>query len=494
MTRLPPALLGAAGLALAGCAYFNGMYNARHYEHQAEASERAGRIAEARERWQQAAQHAESLAARHPKSRWVEDALLVRGRALVHLGYWSDAVVVLERAVEGARNPAERGEALGLLGRANLAISRLPEALVALDSAVQLGRPAIRAAALRDRGRVWVAMSRPESAVADFSQSTHPHAAYDLASAELLLGDTGSAATLYDSLATVGAYVEADWAAAVDSLAAAGARARASALVDTLVGRRDLTPGQRARLLLADADRRLAASDSAGAAARLTEAVAAGRDSAEASAAAVRLARLAVTRAASDSDLAVQKERLQALTEQGGDAGRDARALLQQIAEVDRLAATPTNPDAFWFLRAEYLRDSLHATRLAAADLAAMAGRFPDSPWTPKGLVAAIAAGAPAADSLRALLAGRYGRSPYAVVATGGAGEDSAYAALEDSLRVVLASGVPGREGAPRAGRPALSPGAARDRPPERGDQEPRRGAASPRPATGPVRPAEPRP
>jgi len=489
-------VLCAGALLLSGCAYFNAMYNANRYQRQAEASEHAGRIAEARERWQQAAMHAESLTARHPKSRWVEDALLVRGRALVHLADWSDAVTVLEEAARRASSADQRREALGLLGRANLALNRYQQALEALDSAVESGRSVTRETALLDRGRVRIALGQPESATVDLARSTHPHAAYDLARAELLLGDTAVAAALYDSLVAVGAYVESDWRPALESLAAAGARPRASQLVDSLVGRRDLTAGQQSRLLLDDGDRRLAASDTAGATSRFSQAVVAGRDSAEASVAAVRLARLAIAAAASDSDLVVERLRLQELTQRGGEAGRNAENLLRGLTQVDRLAAAATTPDAFWFWRAEVLRDSLHAGRLAATDYAEMAGRFPDSPWTPKGLVAAIAAGHPAADSLRALLLGRYARSPYAVAAAGQPGQDSAYAALEDSLRRALARGVPaGRVSGADIGEvgdetPSIQRGRARDRPAR--PQQP--AAPSPRPDTGPPRPAEPGP
>ena len=491
-------MLCVTALLVAGCGYFNAMYNANRYQSQAQASERAGRIGEARERWQQAAMHAESLTARHPKSRWVEDALLVRGRALVHLEYWSDAVTVLEEAARRARNPDQRNDALGLLGRADLAVNRFPQALEALDSAAASSRSATRETALLDRGRVWIALGQPESAAVDFARSTHPHAPYDLARAKLLLRDTAAAAALYDSLAVVGKYVETDWRPALDSLAAAGARGRASQLVDSLVDRHDLTAGQLARLLLDDANRRLAASDTAGATSRFSEAVVSGRDSAEASVAAVRLAWLAIAGATSDSDLEVERGRLQGLTRQGGEAGRDAESLLRQLAQADLLAAAATTPDAFWFWRAEVLRDSLHAGRLAAADYAEMAERFPDSPWTPKGLVAAIAAGHPAADSLRSLLRGRYAGSPYAVVAAGASGADSAYAALEDSLRGALVhAAAAGAASAPGAfvGQGADDdPTIRRGRPRERPAQPQQPGAPSPRPDTGPPRPAEPGP
>ena len=486
-----PLCLGA--LLLSGCAYFNGMYNANRYQAQAEASERAGRLGEARERWQQAALHAESLTARHPNSRWVEDALLVRGRAVVHLERWSEAVTVLEAAVQRANNADQRSEARELLGRANLAMNRLTEAREALDSAVASERPATRAAALLDRGRLWLALQQPESAAADFRQSAHPHARYDLARALLLLGDT-TAGALYDSLVTAGPYAEADWRPALDSLAAAGSSAHASELVDRLVARRDVTAGQSGRLLLDDAMRRLARLDTAGAAGRLDLAEAASRDSAEASIAAVRRVRLAIAAAASDSDLAAQRERLQVLAQQGGEAARDAQSLLRQLGQVDRLAEAPTTPDAFWFLRAEVLRDTLHAARLAAEEYAQMASRFPDSPWTPKALVAAIAAGHPAGDSLRGLLLERYARSPYAIAVAGGSGADTAYTVLEDSLRRALARGTDVR-GAPGRGEPTDAdeePGVRRGRAPARPATSPRPVAPSPRPDTGPPRPVEP--
>ena len=88
-----------------------------------------------------------------------------------------------------------------------------------------------------------------------------------------------------------------------------------------------------------------------------------------------------------------------------------------------------------------------------------MASRFPDSPWTPKGLLAAILLGHPAADSLRGLLAGRYAASPYAAVLTARPDRPAEYAALEDSLdRALRAS--PALPGSMRnAQAPALRPG-----------------------------------
>jgi hypothetical protein len=100
-----------------------------------------------------------------------------------------------------------------------------------------------------------------------------------------------------------------------------------------------------------------------------------------------------------------------------------------------------------------------------------MAARFPESPWAPKALVAAIVTGHPAADSLGAVLRRRYADSPYAAAADGRPGLEGAYAALEDSLRQTLAvveggeAGAPGLQRAPAGEVDSDVPTRARPRP-----------------------------
>jgi tetratricopeptide (TPR) repeat protein len=430
----------AAAAAAAGCAYFNGMYYANRYARQATASEQAGRIGEARDRWQQAEIHADSVVAHHPKSRWAAEALLVRGRALVHLDQYADAAIALEEAARRSLTLRQHHEALGLLGRADLALGLLDLARAALDSAVESDRQEVRDEALLYRARVLVALSQPDRARADLARSRDPRAPYDLARLEVAGRDTAAAGALYDSLVTAKSIAEEAWRPALDSLASAGAVAHASQLVDQLVARPDLSTGTHARLMLDDADRRLGAADTIGATVELQGVVAVAPDSAAGQTAAVALCRLAIAGATTEAELAPQRERLAELLRAGGGAAREADLTLWLLGRIDSLAAAPRTPDAFWFQRAELLRDSLHAGRLATAAFAAMAGKFPESPWTPKALVAAIAGGDSAADSLRALLARRYGRSPYALAAGGATGGDSVYAVLEDSLQRLLAA------------------------------------------------------
>src|SRR3972149_4348933 len=111
------------------------MYSAKGGAARAEAAQRAGRESNARDRWQRAILHADSLLARHPRSRWADDALLVRGRGLLHLQAWDDAAGTLGRAADRAGEREQRLGALLLLGRAHLARGRLGDARAALDSA-----------------------------------------------------------------------------------------------------------------------------------------------------------------------------------------------------------------------------------------------------------------------------------------------------------------------------------------------------------------------
>ena len=449
------AVVAAAALAATGCAYFNGMYYANRYTRLAEASERAGRTSEARDRWVQAWMHAESLLARHPRSRWAPDAQLVRGRALFHLEAYSDAVTALEAAARDEASSARRLEALGLIGHAYVALRMYDDALPALDSATAAPQPAVRDQAFLDRGRLQVARDRPDLARADLARSGDPRAPFALAQVDLQLGDTAAAGALYDSLAGVKEYPDEEWRAGLDSLAAAGATEHADRLAERLVARPGLSPGAMARLMLDDATRRLAAADTEGATVEFGRVVAVARDSLAGQTAAVTLCRLRIAAATDDSALARERTALELLGRAGGATARDTRETLRLIARLDTLAAAPVAPDAFWLLRAELLRDSLHAGRLAAAAFAHMADAFPASPWTPKGLVAALAAGYPAADSLRAVLTQRYASSPYVVAALGGGGGagDTSLVVLEDSLRSVLAVRAAVRPGAvaPRA-------------------------------------------
>jgi tetratricopeptide (TPR) repeat protein len=446
VSAFPRAAAWAAAVAVAsGCVYYNGMYNARHAEQEALRYERQGRAAEARDQWLRAVTHAESVATRHPNSEWAEEALLLSGRGSIHIGDFGAAAVALERAARLARTPAQRAEALVQLGRANIALGRFVMARADLDSALAVP-PREPGEALLLRGRALRELGESAAALADFAASSDPRAPAERARIHLARRDTAAALAQLDALAATPSYDEGVWLSALDSLAGLGAGSSASRLAGRLAVRADVGRDARARLLLGDGDRRLAAGDTAAARGRYREAIRTAPDSVESHIAAVRLLRLAVTGASSAAELDSLSALLSAAVALGGAPAREAEGAARLLDRAYALARDTVVADASWFLRAEILRDSLGAVPLAARDFAEMVRRFPASPWTPKGLLAAIASGHPATDSLRALLDARYAASPYRRAALGLPDAPAAYAALEDSLARAIAA-------APRGGR-----------------------------------------
>ena len=439
----PPARRAALAAALAvgaatGCAYYNGMFNARRAERDALRFERQGRLAEASDQWQRAVAHAETLVTRHPRSRWAVDALLVSARARTAVRDFDGAAYAAQRALQYPLSAPRRAEALVLLGRADEALGRYQEALAELDSALATD-PASRSDALLWRGLVLRGLGRTDSAVAALAASSAPRAAFERVDLLLQRHDTAAALAVADSLTGRRPYDEEVWQRILDTLDGLGAHAAASGLAGRLAARRDLTRGGRARLLLDDGRRLLLAHDTGGAEGRYRQAALVAPDSVAGEVAVTRLTLLAVPSAASEGDLDSLATELASDVALGGAPAFEAQRTAALLRRVRALRDDSPSPDAQWFLRAEVLRDSLGARPLAARTFAAMAARFPDSPWTPKALLAALALGHPEADSLRAVLDARYVDSPYRRAALGLAGASARYAALEDSLSRLLA-------------------------------------------------------
>jgi tetratricopeptide (TPR) repeat protein len=430
-------------LCATSCAYYNGMFNAKRYVKQAEHAERDGRVAAALDGWRLASIHAESVVTRHPRSRWADDAQLIRARALVHMEQWNEAVVVSAAAVNSAQGFEQRREAWLNLGRANIGGRRYLEAIEALDSAAESHEHKRRSEALYYRGRAWLALDRPDRALADFRASDARQARFGRTRAALALGDPVLAAAFADTLLAM-PYQEADWLPVLDSLGHYGMTPRAAQIVDRLVQRHDVTPASRARLLMADGDRWAAAGSDSLARHRFRDVTRLVPDSAEARSAAVRLVRLDLRTVTDSNDIARLRGLLEAIAAIGGTPGQEAGELVHLFDRADSLAAQAEAADAWWLARGELLRDSLGAGAWATLSFGEMADRFPDSPWTPKGLLAAIAGGHPRAEELAVLMRTRYEFSPYTRAVVGPTDDAQGFAMLEDSLRVVLNVSAPG--------------------------------------------------
>ena len=91
-TSLRGVAWGLGLLLLGGCVYYNGMYNTKRLAGSARSAERDGRTFEATNFWGQVITRADTLVARHPDSKYVDEALMLKGTALSHLGQCPSAM------------------------------------------------------------------------------------------------------------------------------------------------------------------------------------------------------------------------------------------------------------------------------------------------------------------------------------------------------------------------------------------------------------------
>jgi len=399
--RLPPLVLALA--AACACASSNAMWNARQLANEARALEAEGRAGHAAAAWARVAVKAESVAVRHPGSPQVNGALVLQGEALARIGSCGMAAAPLRRVLEGGSDGSWRERA----------------ALVLAACALDAGDPAAAERALagplasRDRGR-------------------RSRAAYLAARAAVLRGDVPAA--LLDTV-TRRRFVEGEWATLLDEVARAIGPDVAAQTLDRLLTRQRAPDGARARLLLADGNRRLAGGELDAAQGRYAEVERLAPDSVEGQEARLLLVRVAASRAASLDELRAVAPGVTALLE-SGRAGPVGAAALSLQETVRRVLVPDSGGDAALFRAAELARDSLGNARLAGRLFVRIVKLTPGSLFAPKALVAAAGLLPEDHDSLLAVLSNTYPVSPYTLVVRGEA--SPAYAAAEDSLARAL--------------------------------------------------------
>ncbi|MCZ6917636.1 MAG: tetratricopeptide repeat protein [Gemmatimonadetes bacterium] len=430
-----PSLITILATLSIGCAYYNGLYNANRLAKEARRAERQGRRSEAQSLWAQAAVKAESVATRYPGSQYRDDAWLLQGRALSRIGDCRSAVVPLDDALTWSEDVALRAAAGLLLGQCHLELGQPDSAWHLLSTLMDHPDSTVTSRALLWRGRAAMARGQVEDALADLRRTREPDAFFDRASALAELGQVREAAAVLDS-ARAFPFDERQWLGALTRVGS-GEPAVASGLVDGLVGRKDLTSGQRARLLMADGVR-WADVDREYASLRFADAVSAAGDSLEGRLATAHLA-MGEIRMTSDLDrVAELTDELGSLMLEGGEiidlAGRFAAILDDIVIAVG--IPEPRHPDLVIFRRAEEARDSLLARHLAARLFLLVAQRYPASVIAPKALLAAADARVALGDSVRQVLRRRYPESPYTRAAAGDFRPE--YTTIEDSIRTLL--------------------------------------------------------
>lgn len=438
---------------LSGCVYFNSMYNARKLTSQAEKAEREGRTLDAATYWGQVAVKAETLLARHPESDYVPEAQILRGQAYSHLRDCSRARPALLAGIGAAEDSALTRLALLTLARCEASLKSPRLALSAYERFLAGGEV-------------------PDSIMAEYSEALRRAGFPDSAATVMsgvegeflmqrlrVLAAAGDTAQI-DSLVRV-LHSRTDTAQGWDSVAALLARhdpVAASHLLDAIGDLPGMETRARANALLADG-RRLAATDRERAAERFAEA--ARLDSLEvapvARFAALRLELDSVDSRAALAGLLERSARDSANVYVGGDVQAFRRAALGVLDGTDP-SDTSSTRDLRWFLSAEAARDQLRAPRLAQVLFRAFPDQFPNSPYTPKALLAALFL-APGDSVASAMLGSTYSSSPYVLASLGLTAQG--LAALEDSLGAFTATRASSDSSRTRRpARPGQQPGA----------------------------------
>lgn len=425
MMRLAAILALAAGLG--GCAYYNGLWRANRFAREAERAARDGRVGEARSLWAQAATRAESVSVRHPNSRWTDDALLLRGRAMSEIGQCGGAVEPLERARTTSTDRSIRDAASVVAAGCYIEIGDARRAHAIAGEVIDSSDPDRASAAHYWRGRAAQLLGDHGGAERDLGRSHERDASIWRAVSLAELGDVAQLRPILDSLLDRGA-TEAQWQTILAGLAGTNPPA-ASRVLATIAARPPSLPaGAPARLYVAAGRAALSQLDSGTAVEWWVEAGRQGIDTAAVREAAIALATLELARARTKAEMEGIAARLDTLAAAGG---RDTRETAQRSALAHRVAREVTEPAAL-LLQAEAARDSLSAGGLARALFVELAGRWPESLFVPKALLAAAALEPATGDSLVGVVTDRYPGSPYVLALAGRA--PAAFQVLEDSL------------------------------------------------------------
>ena len=418
-------------LSAGGCAYYNGLYNARGLVKRAESASREGRDSAAVAAWREAAAKADTVIARYPRSRWTDDALLVSGTSSAFSGACDHAFA---RLAQWEKHPAadrkKHSRASIARGACLVRLGEYAPALDTLTPHANTGDEALTRIAAAWAARAALAKNQFER-VYPFAQT----AGSDALDAELAMS------ALESGRSPVAARILGQRALAWRSLVAVhpplALLARVDRVVaDSIVGLAQNSRAsrlERARLSLAAGLWSEAAGDVRVARDHYERALRMSSDTALVAEVVTRRGLLDV-RAAGTLDDA--RARLDVSKGRAVDAARLA-AVDSALRLAARLAEASDTSGASLFLAAEVSRDAVGAVALARALFLRAAREYPRSSLAPRALLAAADLSPDSARAWRATVAEMYSTSPYALRLSGASVSTEALEADERLLHEV---------------------------------------------------------
>lgn len=431
-----------AGL-VAGCAYFNSLYNARRAFEEAQAARLQDRPLDAASGYREAIDKAARSYRSDETGRWADDALYIMGRAYFHSGDWARSQAALEHLLALSSDPRLRAGARVHLGGVALATGRRDLGMRLLDDALD----EVPDATLRSEAHLWRARAAFDAGRAqegwtnlDRSEEASREVRVPVALERLVRGlddhnlehaRAGAAIVLEE--ASGEAWADTVFAAVERASTLWGAGPAAAMLA--AVERSGWTPSARNRVHLERA-RLLARAGDTVAAGEMAADVARGNDRT------AREARIALARWRLNSvDRLEELEEVRAIL-------LPALALSEALRLIDHMEhvglfverAAAADDHLALFAGAELARDSLGSPRLAQQLFALYADRDRGSAWEAKALMAALELTADADE--REPLAVRLSRlndNLYVQASRGAVARPADYALLEGRLGSSLA-------------------------------------------------------
>ncbi len=371
-------------VALSGCAYFNGVYNAERSAKRAERQWTRGEYAVAADSFRVSAAHAETVLVRFPRSRWRAQALYLAARGAAFSDNCAlarprlDAYLALDGEPAERRDRAQLASAVCLLadGKSLPADSLLRPLLTHRDRA-------LRDAAALYSARIALAMGDPDRAQELLASIPGNSAAWENIAASFAALDFAAAESLLIARARAGDW-RSDVPLRVRTLWAAGRLEGATAVALGYAQSR-VSTNDRAQLLLLTSDLAAATGDTAQARRLALEARRVGLTVAFEGPVAARLLALRVRGV---SDMAA----LRSTMERDSASARGTPLLERLTHAVLLIELCLKRADRFGagiFLSAEIARDSLAAPVLAHTLFKQVERDHPESPIAARALVAA---------------------------------------------------------------------------------------------------------